>query len=118
MEAPQRASGRKHGPGPMNDAMRKLRYTLSKKPEVGALIALIIMCGVLAIVSEYFLKSTNLLNIAKQASVLAIVGVGLTFIIISSGIDLSVGSIASLSGVLLAGSIVNFQGWVGMCLGV
>jgi len=118
MEAPQRSSGRKHGPGTMNDAMRKLRYTLSKKPELGALIALIIMCGVLAIVSEYFLKSTNLLNIAKQASVLAIVGVGLTFIIISSGIDLSVGSIASLSGVLLAGAIVNFQGWAGMCLGV
>lgn len=102
----------------IHSAVNKFKYTLAQKPELGALIALIIMCAVLSIISEYFLKVTNLLNISKQASVLAIVGVGLTFIIISSGIDLSIGSIASLSGVLLASSIINFEGWVGVFLGV
>jgi ribose transport system permease protein len=106
------------GTNNMNQLMRKLKYGLYRRPEAGALLALIIMCVVLAIISEYFLKATNLLNIAKQASVLAIVGVGLTYIIISSGIDLSVGSIASLSGVLLAGSIVYFEGWLGILLGI
>jgi ribose transport system permease protein len=102
----------------INSAVNKFKYALAQKPELGSLIAFIIMCAVLSIISEYFLKVTNLLNISKQASVLAIVGVGLTFIIISSGIDLSVGSIASLSGVMLASSIINFEGWVGVFLGI
>ena len=59
----------------INSAVNKFKYTLAQKPELGALIALIIMCAVLSIISEYFLKVTNLLNISKQASVLAIVGV-------------------------------------------
>jgi len=95
-----------------------IRTSFSRRPEIGAMVALIIMCMVLSITSEYFLKVTNLLNVAKQASVLAIVAVGLTFVIISSGIDLSVGSVASLSGVLLAGTITYLQHWAGIPLGV
>jgi len=102
----------------LNPIFQKFKYGLYRRPETGALIALVLMCAVLSIISEYFLKVTNLTNIAKQASVLAIVGVGLTYIIISSGIDLSVGSVSSLSGVLLAGTILHVQGWVGILLGV
>jgi ribose transport system permease protein len=98
--------------------IQRFKYGLYRRPETGALIALVLMCAVLSIISEYFLKITNLTNIAKQASVLAIVGVGLTYIIISSGIDLSVGSVSSLSGVLLAGTIVSVQGWIGILLGI
>jgi ribose transport system permease protein len=101
-----------------NGVMERFKYFLSKRPEAGSLIALVIMCVALSIISEYFLKVTNLLNIAKQASVLSIVGIGLTFVIISGGIDLSVGSIASLSGVLLAGTIRYVQGWPGILLGI
>ncbi len=117
-----RTAGENSTPGSgynrLNPIFQKFKYGLYRRPETGALIALVLMCAVLSIISEYFLKVTNLTNIAKQASVLAIVGVGLTYIIISSGIDLSVGSVSSLSGVLLAGTILHVQGWVGILLGV
>ncbi len=51
---------------------------------------------------QYFLTSRNLIQIAQQAAINAIIAVGMTFIITSGGIDLSVGSIVALGGVLAA----------------
>src|SRR5262249_57840830 len=53
------------------------------------------------ILTPYFLTVSNLLNVAEQTSINAIVAVGMTFVILSGGIDLSVGSIVALSGVVL-----------------
>ena len=47
-----------------------------------------------------FLKADNLLNIANQIAVIAIVAIGMTMVIITGGIDLSVGSLIALSAVL------------------
>lgn len=52
--------------------------------------------------SPYFLTISNLLNIAQQTSINAIIAVGLTFVIITAGIDLSVGSIMAFAGVVMA----------------
>ena len=57
-----------------------------------------------------FLKSENLLNIANQIAVIAIVAIGMTMVIISGGIDLSVGSLLALSAVLAARFIRDFAG--------
>ena len=57
-----------------------------------------------------FLKSENLLNIANQIAVIAIVAVGMTMVIITGGIDLSVGSLLALSAVLAARFIRDFAG--------
>ena len=59
-----------------------------------------------------FLKSENLLNIANQIAVIAIVAVGMTMVIITGGIDLSVGSLLALSAVLAARFIRDFAGGV------
>ena len=59
-----------------------------------------------------FLKSENLLNIANQIAVIAIVAVGMTFVIVSGGIDLSVGSLIALSAVLAARFIRDSAGGV------
>jgi len=59
-----------------------------------------------------FLKSANLLNIANQIAVIAIVAIGMTMVIITGGIDLSVGSLLALSAVLAAGLIRDFAGGV------
>jgi ribose/xylose/arabinose/galactoside ABC-type transport system permease subunit len=67
----------------------------------GTLIGLILLGGVLSVLTPYFLTVSNLLNIAEQTSINAIVAVGMTFVILSGGIDLSVGSIVALSGVML-----------------
>ena len=57
-----------------------------------------------------FLKSENLLNIANQIAVIAIVAIGMTMVIITGGIDLSVGSLLALSAVLAAKFIRDFAG--------
>ena len=64
-----------------------------------------------------FLKSENLLNIANQIAVIAIVAIGMTMVIIAGGIDLSVGSLLALSAVLAAGFIRDFAGGVSASFG-
>lgn len=67
----------------------------------GTLIGLVALCAVLWALTPHFLTVSNLLNVAQQTSINAIVAVGMTFVILSGGIDLSVGSIVALSGVVL-----------------
>ncbi len=50
--------------------------------------------------SPYFLTADNLLNVSLQASITAIIAAGMTFVILTAGIDLSVGSLVALSGVI------------------
>ena len=57
-----------------------------------------------------FLKKENLLNVLKQISVVAIIAIGMTMVIITAGIDLSVGSLIAFSGVITALSIQQLSG--------
>ncbi len=75
--------------------------SLSTARQFGTLLGLLALCAVLWALSPHFLTVSNLLNIAQQTSINAIVAVGMTFVILSGGIDLSVGSIVALSGVAL-----------------
>lgn len=68
----------------------------------GALTALIGLTVALSLLSGDFLTTTNLLNVGVQAAVVAILALGVTFVIVSAGIDLSVGSVAALSATVLA----------------
>ncbi|MHA5048748.1 ABC transporter permease/substrate-binding protein [Streptomyces sp. SD15] len=68
----------------------------------GALTALIALVIVMSALSGDFLTTDNLLNIGVQAAVTAILAFGVTFVIVSAGIDLSVGSVAALSATVLA----------------
>ena len=74
---------------------------LSAARQFGTLIGLIVLCVVLWALTPHFLTLPNLLNIAQQTSINAVVAVGMTYVILSGGIDLSVGSIVALSGVAL-----------------
>ncbi|MER6281978.1 substrate-binding domain-containing protein [Streptomyces sp900105245] len=73
----------------------------------GALTALIVLVIALSALSGDFLTTDNLLNIGVQAAVTAILAFGVTFVIVSAGIDLSVGSVAALSATVLAWSATN-----------
>ncbi|HOO33072.1 MAG TPA: ABC transporter permease [Thermotogota bacterium] len=64
----------------------------------GPLLALVILFVISAIASPYFLKTRNLMNILRQVSYTGIIGLGMTFVIITGGIDLSVGSMTALVG--------------------
>ncbi|MCB1488829.1 MAG: ABC transporter permease [Bauldia sp.] len=72
---------------------------VSKYGIFGGLLALVIVFSTL---SDAFLTQGNLLNILRQVSVVGICAVGMTFIIITGGIDLSVGSMIGLSGMICA----------------
>lgn len=69
----------------------------------GALIGLVALCVAFSILSPAFLTQYNLINIARQSSINMIMAVGMTFVILTGGIDLSVGGIAALAGTLVAG---------------
>lgn len=68
----------------------------------GAFVALLLLGTVMALLSPVFLSTQNLLNIGVQAAVVAILAFGQTFVIVSAGIDLSVGSVAALSSIVTA----------------
>lgn len=63
----------------------------------GVYIALLVLFIVMSITSDSFLTVTNLFNILKQNAVYGILAVGMTFVIVTGGIDLSVGAIVALS---------------------
>jgi ribose transport system permease protein len=68
----------------------------------GSLAGLVVLGAILAILSPDFLTLSNLMNVLNQVSLNGLVAVGMTFVILTGGIDLSVGSILALTGVLLA----------------
>ncbi len=67
-----------------------------------AFIGLILLSLLLSILSPYFLTTTNILNVLRQVSIIAIIAVGMTYVIITGGIDLSVGSVLAVSSVIMA----------------
>ena len=69
------------------------------------LIILILLCAVIGYLMPTFLTSKNLLNVMRQVSITGIVAVGMTFVIITGGIDISVGSTVALSSVIAAWSL-------------
>lgn len=74
---------------------------------VYALIALIILCVLLSFLSPNFLTVENIISIALQTAVIAIIAIGMTYVIITSGIDLSVGSVIALAGVVAGQLLIN-----------
>src|SRR3977135_1226470 len=77
--------------------------------QFGTLIGLVLLGAALWILTPHFLTVSNLLNGVEQTSINAIVAVGMTFVILSGGIDLSVGSIVALAGVVLGTGLQSGQ---------
>lgn len=68
--------------------------------EYGIGVAFLLEMLLFAVLSPYFLTTENLLNVTLQTSITAIIAVGMTFVILTAGIDLSVGSVVAFAGVL------------------
>src|SRR5918998_6473458 len=83
----------------------RLFTTLQKR---GAIVVLILVVVVSALAFDNFLTAQNLQNIVLQGAFLGLIVVGMTFVIISGGIDLSVGSILALGGVIAAQTVTIF----------
>src|SRR5688500_11478824 len=68
----------------------------------GALVTLVLVCIFAAFRYERFLTEFNLLNVLRQNSMLGLVALGMTFVILTGGIDLSVGALLAVAGVVAA----------------
>jgi len=86
----------------------------------GPLWGLIILCVVMTILSPFFLTFNNLFNVGTQIAVIAILALGQTFVIVSGGIDLSVGSVLALAGIAFgwATAVANLPLPVALALGL
>ena len=87
--------------------------------ENGALVGLVLVALVMFIATPKFLTTQNLLNVGVQAAVTAIQAFGMTFVIVTAGIDLSVGSVAALSAICAgwAVSTGGLPGWLALVVG-
>ena len=79
-------------------ALAKIANTL----EVRMLGLAVVLAVILSLISPHFFTERNMFNILDQSVVLGIVAVGMTLVILTGGIDLSVGSVAGLTGIILA----------------
>ncbi|MEP7368099.1 MAG: ABC transporter permease [Dermatophilaceae bacterium] len=96
------------------DAKAPVPTKTDKKPNTGArvamlllegrtLIVLVVLIAVFAFISGDYLTQSNLILMTKHVSVTAVLAIGVTFVILTAGIDLSVGSIAGLAGMVSGG---------------
>lgn len=74
---------------------------------LGPLLALVVLSVVVTILNPNFISTNNLLNLLRQVSINALIAFGMSFVILTGGIDLSVGSTLALSGALTAGLIAS-----------
>ena len=82
---------------------------LLRSPVMGPLISLFIVSAVVSLTTDRFLMLDNLNNVALQASIVAIIGIGSTLVIVTGGIDLSPGSAVALLTMIMA-TLIKFNG--------
>src|SRR5918993_689497 len=92
-----------------SSGLSSFRNAASSVKELNILIALIALCTFLSFASPYFLTADNALGVARAFSLTAIAAIGQTMVIITGGIDLSVGSVLALSG--LSTGMLLATGW-------
>ena len=89
------------GPATRSGASSRVRAARLVQQQ-GALVILVLLCVIATAVYDSFGTTANLNSIALQSSFLAVIALGMTFVIFTGGIDLSVGSVFALGGVLAA----------------
>ncbi|MDY6963920.1 MAG: ABC transporter permease, partial [Pseudomonadota bacterium] len=84
------------------------------------LAGLVVVSILMGFASDNFFSVSNILNVLRQVSIVAILAVGMTFVILTGGIDLSVGAVMALAGTMAAGLMINsgMPGYVGLLAGV
>lgn len=85
---------------------------------IGLPAVLLVLCFVFGAMNPNFWSVTNLTNVSRQISILALISIGQTFAILSAGIDLSVGSLLALVSVVTAQQMLHFGLWGGILAGI
>ena len=69
--------------------------------DMGIFMILALLIVILSVIRPVFLTPDNIINVIRQVTIVAIIGIGMSFVLISGEIDLSVGSICALSGIIV-----------------
>ncbi|MFK8794274.1 ABC transporter permease subunit [Planococcus plakortidis] len=75
--------------------------------KIAPFIGLILIIAIITAINPSFLSMSNILNVLRQVSINALIAFGMTFVILTGGIDLSVGSILALTGAVTAGMMAS-----------
>ena len=75
--------------------------------EYGIFLAFLLLVAILALSNEFFLTPGNISNVLLQTSINGILAIGMTFVILTRGIDLSVGSVVALAGMVSASFVTS-----------
>ncbi len=93
----------------MNAGVKPTKTTMMNTitQKLGPFLGLILLIVIVSVLNPSFLEPLNILNLLRQVSINALIAFGMTFVILTGGIDLSVGAILALSSALTAGMIVS-----------
>ncbi|MGD1817090.1 MAG: ABC transporter permease [Pleomorphochaeta sp.] len=93
---------------PLFNTANKAKFKdLFSKPATFTFIAFVVLCAFMGIISDTFFEIGNINNILRQISVNAIISIGMTMVILTGGIDLSVGPVMALSSTFMAGAMLS-----------
>jgi len=93
---------------PRGTGRRRAAHVRQFLQQWGVLLALILLIGLSTLISEQFLTLPNLLNVLRQIAIVGVLAIGMTFVIITAGIDLSVGSVLACAAVTTAAAVGSF----------
>ena len=95
---------------PVKQEVQKEAFNwLSLIEKYRVLLIFIVLCGIAGVLSDVFFTMSNVMNVLRQVSIIAIIASGMTLVILIAGIDLSVGAVMAFSGAILAGALT--AGW-------
>lgn len=77
----------------------RIKYIMDK---YGLILALIVLCLIMSLSTTTFLQVRNIVNVIRQISIISILAIGVTYVILTGGIDLSLGSLVAVAGVSAA----------------
>ena len=103
-----------------NPVQFKKTKNLVRTREAGVFLALVLLCISMGLLSPYFLLPENIFNVLRSMATIAIMAIGMTMVIVTGGIDLSVGSVLAASAMLTARLIqfTSINPWFAVLLGI
>ncbi|MGO3018819.1 MAG: ABC transporter permease, partial [Anaerococcus sp.] len=88
--------------------MKKIKgKSIKENPNFGTFIALILLVVIVSVLNSNFLQVSNLVNLLRQLIINGFIALGMTYVILTGGIDLSVGSTLAFTSAIFAGLIQN-----------
>ena len=105
-------------PAPQKDRAKRFSLPKGLLQRYGSLIALLLLLVLASLLSDRFLQVDNMVNVLRQISIVGVLALGMTFVILTAGIDLSVGAILSVVVVYTADGVQSYGILPGVLIGL